>query len=171
VPEAEPDFLELLRALSRHEVRFLLIGGVSAVLQGAPISTFDLDVLHLRTEENVARLIAALGEVDAHYREHRDRRPVPEARHLAGPGHHLLMTRFGPLDLLGELTGGRVFEDLEPKATMMELERDLRVYVLDLETLIALKEEMRREKDIAVLPVLRRTLREKGGGEGPSGSA
>lgn len=161
--DTEPDFFELLRALSRHEVRYLVIGGVSAVLQGAPVSTFDLDILHSRTEENVTRLVAALTEMDAYYREHRARRRVPEARHLLGPGHHLLMTRFGPLDLLGELTGGRVFEDLESNATTMELERDLHVRVLDLAMLIQLKEEMGREKDLATLPVLRRTLREAGG--------
>jgi hypothetical protein len=42
----------------------------------------------------------------------------------------------------------------------MELGKELRVRVLDLETLITVKEEVGGEKDIAMLPVLRRTLEE-----------
>ncbi len=39
---AAPDFLEILRGLLRHEVDFILVGGVAAILEGAPVSTFDL---------------------------------------------------------------------------------------------------------------------------------
>jgi len=157
---AEPDFLALLRVLSRHEVDYIVIGGVSAVLQGAPVSTFDLEIVHSRSPKNVERLLAALRELGAYYREHETTRPVPEERRLQGGGHHLLMTRCGPLDLLGEVSGGRVFADLEGKAVTMEIEPDLRVRVLTLAMLIVLKEELGGEKDLAVLPVLRRTLSE-----------
>ncbi|MFH1681539.1 MAG: hypothetical protein ABIH26_12975 [Candidatus Eisenbacteria bacterium] len=155
--------MTLLRVLSRHEVDYIVIGGVSAVLQGAPVSTFDLDIIHSRSPENVERLLAALEELGAYYREHETRRPVPEARHLQGGGHHLLMTRSGPLDLLGVVSGGRAYEDLEGNAVTMEIEPDLRVRVLNLAMLIVLKEEMGREKDLAVLPVLRRALLESEG--------
>jgi hypothetical protein len=43
----------------------------------------------------------------------------------------------------------------------MELGADVRIRVLDLETVIAIKEEVGGEKDLAVLPILKRTLREK----------
>lgn len=39
-------FVEMLETL-RGEVRFVLVGGVSAVLHGAPLHTFDVDVLPL----------------------------------------------------------------------------------------------------------------------------
>jgi hypothetical protein len=42
----------------------------------------------------------------------------------------------------------------------------VRVRVLNLETIVALKEELASEKDLAVLPVLRRTLEEKQRGSG-----
>ena len=38
-----PDFLALLRTMVEHGVDFIIVGGVSAVLHGAPITTFDLD--------------------------------------------------------------------------------------------------------------------------------
>jgi len=40
----------------------------------------------------------------------------------------------------------------------MEIGNGQRVRVLDLATIIALKEELAGEKDLAVLPILRRTL-------------
>jgi hypothetical protein len=43
----------------------------------------------------------------------------------------------------------------------MDVGEGILVRVLDLETLIAIKEELGGEKDRAVLPVLRRTLEEK----------
>ena len=42
------DLLVLLKTLIWHEVEFIVVGGVGAVLQGAPLSTFDLDIVHLR---------------------------------------------------------------------------------------------------------------------------
>jgi hypothetical protein len=38
--------------LVAHDVEFIVVGGVAAVLQGAPVVTFDLDILHRRTPEN-----------------------------------------------------------------------------------------------------------------------
>jgi hypothetical protein len=44
----------------------------------------------------------------------------------------------------------------------MEIGQGLRIRVLDLVMLVRLKEELATEKDQAVLPVLRRALRERG---------
>ena len=52
------DFLELLGARSKHGVDFILVGGVAAALQGAPIMTFDVDVLHSDDAHNLTRLLA-----------------------------------------------------------------------------------------------------------------
>jgi hypothetical protein len=40
-------------------VDFIVVGGVAAVLRGAPVSTFDLDVVHSTAPENIGRLLAA----------------------------------------------------------------------------------------------------------------
>ena len=68
---------------------------------GAPISTFDLDIIHHRTEENINRLLLALDELEAHYRIRRDIKIKPKKHGLEGNGHHLLLTTGGPLDILG----------------------------------------------------------------------
>ncbi len=38
------DFVAILETLSANAVDFVVVGGVSAVLNGAPVSTFDLDI-------------------------------------------------------------------------------------------------------------------------------
>jgi hypothetical protein len=45
-------------------------------------------------------------------------------------------------------------------STEMDIGEGMRVRVLNLETLISLKEQLTSEKDLAVLPILRQTLRE-----------
>jgi len=153
------DFLAILKALERGHVDFIVVGGVAAVLHGAPVNTFDLDVVHARNPANVKRLLAALASLDAHARGRPTRRP--DANHLTSPGHQLLMTRYGPLDVLGSAGAKRTYEDLVPFAVAMSVAATLTVRVLRLDWLIRLKEETGGEKHRAVLPILRRTLEEK----------
>ena len=154
-----PDFRELLRVLLEHEVEFLVCGGVCAVLQGVPVTTMDLDLVHRRSEENVERLLAALDELEAVSRLDA-RRLRPEASHLLSPGHRLLETRAGLLDLLGELAGGVAYEDLADGAETIRWEgRELRL--LSLEQLIEAKLRTGRDKDRAALPLIRHALDER----------
>lgn len=145
--------------MKRHEVAFIVVGGVGAVLHGAPINTFDLDLVHSRVRENVDRLMLSLASLEAHYRAQPERKLG--VSHLSSPGHQLLMTRYGPLDLLGAVGNGQGYVDLLPRSVEMRVGRGLAVRVLDLRTLIELKEALGGEKDAAVLPVLRRTLEEQ----------
>ena len=85
----------------------------------------------------------------------------PGASHLGTPGHRLLMTRCGPLDILGMIGRGWSYIDLLPASHEIDLGGGLRVRVLNLETLFAGKKEVGGEKDKAGLPLLRRTLEDK----------
>ena len=155
------DFRLVLRTLNDHGVDYIVIGGVCAVVRGAPVNTFDLDIVHSRESENLDRLVAALQELDAYYREQPERCLRPRKSFLEGMGHGLLMTRAGPLDVLGCVTGDRTYEDLLAHSSEVRLEDGLTVRALDLPMLITLKEEANRDKDRAVLPVLRQTLKEQ----------
>src|SRR3954471_7248692 len=112
-----PKFKEALEVLVHHHVDFVVVGGVAAVLGGAPISTFDLDIVHDRSPANVARLLSALTDLDARYRDLAGRVLRPEARALEGEGHHLLLTRCGPLDVLGRIGLGQSYQDLIADST------------------------------------------------------
>jgi hypothetical protein len=159
--QSKPDFLHILHTLSKYEVEYIIVGGVCAVLHGAPISTFDIDIVHSREPSNLKRLLKALEELEAYYRDPAGRIIKPEESNLSSPGHHLLMTKGGPLDLLGEIAKGRDYEELLKNTIILKISENLEVRLLNLETLIETKEETAQEKDIAVLPILRRTLEEK----------
>jgi hypothetical protein len=157
----KPDFLAILQTLAKYQVKFIVVGGVGAVLQGAPISTFDLDLVHSRMGKNVDRLLSALKALDAHYRTPEAREIMPARSDLSSPGHQLLITRFGPLDLLGAIGKGHGYEELHSRTVEMKVGIGLSVRVLDLPMLIHVKEEVGYDKDRAVLAILRRTLEEK----------
>ncbi len=152
------DLHGLLSCLARHRVRGIVVGGMSAVLQGAPIHTEDIDVVHDRSEDNLDRLMAALTELEAIYRHQHGQRIEARRSILAGPGHNLLETRLGGLDLLGELEPGLGYEQLRHDAHTMQIEAGP-IEVLRLERIIALKRTAGRAKDLRVLPELEATLR------------
>jgi len=133
---------------------------MAAVLNGAPVQTLDIDLVYSRDPANLDRLGKFLAEADAIFRIQPERRLRPNESHLAAGGHLNLLTRYGPVDLLGTIGKGLGFADLLPHAIEMDVGQGLAISVLDLETIIAVKEQLASEKDLAALPLLRRTLAE-----------
>lgn len=155
------DYKEMMRVLWRHSVDYIVVGGVSAALNGAPIVTLDLDIVHSRSPRNIPALATALTELEAVYRDPAETVLRPSESHLASSCHHLLKTRAGPLDLLGTvgLNPEQSYEDLFGSSQERHI-ADMTVRVLNLARLIQLKEELRGEKDVMVLNILKRTLEE-----------
>ena len=157
-----PEFIDILKVLSHHEVEFILVGGLAAVVQGAPVLTFDLDIVFLKDAENLPRLLAALQEIDARYVDPAGRHIVPDAEKLASFRMHQLVTSLGSLDAMEKIGAGMSYTDLVGNTQISEV-AGVNVRVLDLETIILSKEQANREKDRATLHVLRRTLQMKQG--------
>lgn len=149
--------IEALRVLARHEVDFIVVGGAAAILEGAPIATLDLDIMPRPTQEGRERLLAALREMNARYLDPAGRLIVPDADKLATLRIHHLVTDFGPLDVLEKIGSGLTYSDLTNETNSYELE-GTPVRVLKLAMIIRSKEEANRDKDRAVLPILKRTL-------------
>ncbi len=157
--KSEPRITALLNALYDYQAEFIIVGGVCAVLHGAPVTTFDLDAVHSRTPANLARLVRLLGYLDACYRGHPNK-IKPDAEVLGSTGHHLLMTRFGPLDILGAIEKGLGYPDLIGHTEAIQIEnRTFRV--LSLEYLIETKEKSLFEKDRLRMSALKHTLNER----------
>jgi hypothetical protein len=155
------DLTTLLERLLAAEVEVVLVGGLAAVVQGAPLATFDVDVVHRRTEENVDRLLAFLASIGARYRN-RPAPPLPPSRSaLLGPGHSLFMTDLGPLDALGAIEGGADYDQLLPDSLAVPI-GGRTVHVLSLAKIVALKRASSDPKDKLRLPVLEAVLRRRG---------
>jgi hypothetical protein len=80
--------------------------------------------------------------------------------HWKTPEHSLLTTKSGALDSLGSVGQNLSYEDLPPHSEEIAVADGVSVWVLNLETLIKLKREAGRDKDLAVLPVLEAVLKE-----------
>ena len=149
-----------LQLLCDAQVEFVLVGGLSAVVRGAPVNTYDLDIVHKRDPQNIDRILPVLESLDAVFRIQPARRLRPNQSHLAGRGHVNLTTINGLLDLSCTIGKDLTYEDILPHSDLMELSEGLIVRVLRLEQLIVFKEEIHSDKDRAVLPILRATLDE-----------
>jgi hypothetical protein len=158
VDYVDRQYHQILFRLADGGVDFIGVGMVSAILQGVPLTTMDLDIVHRRTPENVERLLRVLADVDAVARND-PRRLRPNETHLLGPGHILLRTRFGDFDCLGTIDEGRSYEDLLPASVPLEFEgRTLRF--LSLREVLATKKRAGRPKDLAAIPYIESTINE-----------
>ena len=51
---------DVFKSFQKHDLKYLVIGGIAAVLYGVPRATFDLDILIEPTRDNARRLLDAL---------------------------------------------------------------------------------------------------------------
>ncbi len=156
------EFRRLLESLERHEVAFVIVGGIAATLHGSARLTFDLDVVYQRTPANLERLVAAL---------------VPFAPYLRGapPGlpfkfdvetlkrglNFTLTTSDGPIDLLGEVSGIGIYVHARDRADKADMFGGT-YYFLDLDALIISKKAAGRPKDFEAIAELEAIREERG---------
>ena len=53
---------DVFKCLKKHNVKYLVIGGIAAILYGVPRATFDLDILIEATSKNAQNLLEAFLE-------------------------------------------------------------------------------------------------------------
>ena len=63
--DAHPLLVRVAELLDRHGLEAILVGNAAAALQGAPITTVDIDFLFRRTPANIRKLKSIAGELDA----------------------------------------------------------------------------------------------------------
>lgn len=149
---AEP-LLELAaRVLAKHRLDAVLIGNAAAALQGSPVTTVDLDFMFRATPANLRKLRRIADDLDA---------VVLHPYYPVSALYRVMRQRDGlQFDFMGKVDGIRSFESLRSRATTTRFGRHPLV-VASLEDVIRSKKAANRPEDRAVLPVLRRTLREK----------
>ncbi len=157
--KTEPDLSAIIEGLIQADVRFILVGGLATVVQGAPVTTIDVDIVHQRTDQNISKLFNFLNSIQAVYRRPDDKIIEPRVKDLSGMGHALFSTRLGPLDVLAFIEQNQTYDDLIKYTVEIEF-RGHTVHVLDIGKIIELKETSDDPKDRQRLPLLRETLRQ-----------
>jgi hypothetical protein len=152
------DYRRAFEALRGGQVRFIVIGGVAATAHGSTQLTNDLDVVYARDAENIARLATSLAPHHPYLRGVPPGLPFKfDAATIKRGLNFTLETDFGPLDLLGEATGGGTYDALLPHTITLDLFGGDCLCV-DLPTLIRLKRAAGRPKDILALAELEALL-------------
>lgn len=154
----------ILEVLTRHNVKYLVIGGLAATIHGSPHVTFDVDVTPDREAANLKSLSAALTELQAKVRAEGE----PEGLEFGHNAHSLgradiwnLTTPLGDLDITFVPSGTAGYKDLVRDALEIEVQ-GVRFEVSSLADVIRSKEAADRPKDRLTLPTLRRLLEEQG---------
>lgn len=144
---------EILRALQRHDVAFVVIGGFSLAAHGAQRGTKDVDIVPDPDRANLARLGRALSElrarVDLKDLDASELGIEPDADGLALGGNWVLETESGLLDVLQDVAGVRGYEQLREGAIELRLEQlDAPLLCAGLDDLIAMKTAAGRPQDL-----------------------
>ena len=155
---AATDVEKILKALHDQGVKFIIIGGAAAVLQGSAYVTADLDICYSRDKENLKKLAASLGPLHPSLRGAPKNLPFQlDAGTLRSGLNFTLTTDLGDLDILGEVTGLGSYSEALSFSEELDL-FGIRCKVLTLEGLIKTKRAVGRAKDLRLLPELEALL-------------
>jgi len=152
--EFDPD--AMLEVLVRHDVRFILVGGIAAQAHGSPSLTGDLDICYARDHDNLGRLAAALADLSAVRRglpADAPRMPPLDARTLRAGGLFTLATRYGDFDILATPDPGFDYQGLLRHAITTTV-HGAQVHISSLSDLIEMKRAAGRPKDRIELEIL-----------------
>jgi hypothetical protein len=139
------------RALRMARLEAILVGNAAAAIQGAPVTTIDFDFVVRDSPRVEAKIRAFAGFLEASA-------VVP----YEGVSRMVRVSSAEiQVDLLPRLYGVRTsFESLRSRATSVRV-GDEKVRVASLGDVVRSKRAAARKKDLAVLPILEETLREK----------
>lgn len=149
---AEPLLKLAARLLAKHRLDAVLIGNAAAALQGAPVTTMDLDFFMRRTPGNVRKVRAIAADLAAPIEQ-----PFYPASHLYRIKREKDDLQF---DFMVAISGVRSFEGVRSRASLVKFGGNT-LRVASLEDVIRSKVAADRLEDRAVLPVLRRTVKER----------
>ncbi len=149
------DARELFRALARHDVEYVTIGGIAIQAYGGQRLTQDLDIAIATSTENVTRLASALLDLDARILGPDGKRSqsAPSATLLRSSDQWHLITDHGPLDILTLPAHLGSFADMRARAHEVPL-GDLSIPIAHREDLLKMKRAAGRPQDLADIRLL-----------------
>jgi len=149
---------ELIPLLHKNNIKFIIIGGQAAVLQGSGFVTADIDFCYSRDKNNLENIVIALSPFKPTLRGADKNLPfIFDPKTLEMGMNFTFSTDIGDIDLLGEVTGIGNYEDTLKYSETLDI-YNLPCKVLTLEGLIISKKASTRQKDLIVLKELEAIL-------------
>ena len=147
-----PDVQDFIKLLAKHDVRYVIIGGVAVIYYGSLRLTGDIDFFYESSDENAAKLFSVLKEFWSG--------TIPGMENKEELIGDDIVIQFGlPPNRIDLLTCIKTVEfadawenRLEEKITIDDY--DYPIYFISLEQLIENKESVKRSKDLEDLKFL-----------------
>jgi hypothetical protein len=145
----EFDLRSLLDALHRHDVRFVVIGGVAVGAHGFVRGTEDLDLVPDPDPENLKRLTNALSALESTLPTVGGRSfdPATDSGVIRRGGNVTATTKYGALDVVQRAQGVPSYSQLVDDAVESEL-LGIPVRVCSLARLREMKQAQSRAQDL-----------------------
>jgi len=149
---AEPILAKIAKTFQDCRLDVILVGNAAAALQGAPVTTLDLDFMFRKTPLNLKKIKKVAETLAMSFSQ-----PYYPASDL----YRLVEKQTGlQLDFMSRLHGVKSFESLRSRATEVYF-GSAAIRVADLKDVIRSKRALGRPKDLAVLDILEKTQDEK----------
>ncbi len=148
---------ELVQALQKAKVDFVIVGGMAMSAHGSVYATPNLELCYSRELDNLERIVRALAPLNPRLRVVGEPEGLPflwDTETLRRGLNFTLTTLHGDLDLLGEVSGLGAYEQVHHAAERIVLFGS-ETWVLGLPGLIASKQAAARPKDLRQIPELR----------------
>ncbi len=143
--DARPVLVAAANALREVDLEAVLIGNAGAAIQGAPVTTVDLDFLFRKTPRNLQKLRALADWLHATIL--RPYYPVSDLFRVVRDSDGL------QLDFMATVHGLRSFEGVRDRARLIDID-GAPLLVATLTDIIKSKRAAARPQDLAVLPLL-----------------
>lgn len=160
-------FDKIIKTLNKHNIKYLIVGGLAINLYGIPRFTKDIDIVCDMSEDNLKRLIKAIKELG-----YKPRVPIkiddfakPELRSKWKKEKGMLaFAFFDPKDYFKELDivmqEKLSFDKMYKNKVVMKMDK-VNVYVCSIDDLIKLKKTASRKQDISDIEALNIIKRQK----------
>ena len=149
---AEGLLKDIAKAINEAKLDAVMIGNAAAAIQGAPVTTVDIDFMIRDTELNVKKLLNIADALGCGLLD------------MSSPTVNMfrIVHKEEPiqLDFLFRLTGVKSFAGLRSRSDNVKF-GSYALQIASLEDIIRSKEVANRPKDQAVLPTLKEALNEK----------
>jgi hypothetical protein len=148
---AAPLLGSVVAALAEVRLEAILIGNAAAAIHGAPVTTVDFDFMFRATPANLGKLKRFAARMDAMVL--RPYYPMSALYRVMNDDRGL------QADFMPAMHGVKSFNSLRSRAEKIELGQHT-LWIASLTDIIASKRAAARPRDIAVLPILEKTLSE-----------
>jgi predicted nucleotidyltransferase len=150
--DAKPLLTDIAKALNDVKLEAIMIGNAAAAIQGAPVTTLDIDFMFRETHRNMKKLKSFADELQCIIL--RPYYPVSSLYRVVNDDRGV------QIDFMTAIHGIKSFESLRSDSAQVDFE-GYKLQVADLKKIIMSKKALGREKDRAVIGTLEKTLHEK----------